>query len=299
MNARRHVDEIPMDHARLRSLLEAQFPQWADLPIRELDERGTDHTLFRIGDAMVARMPIRPYAGAAAVDQQAVREARSLPLLAPHVPLEMPIPLGLGRPTADYPWHWSVVSWIPGERAPARNIDPIPCALHLVDFIKSLHSIDATDGPRAGASTGYRGTSLKPGAQRIRDAIERASQRHDLSRVRVAWEECVEAEEWDGPGVWFHGDLAGNLIARGRRVVGVIDSPYGVGDPACDLTPGWILFDGEARERFFDGVGLGEAAKKRARGWLLGPACIGLTYFRDVPAFLANQVATIEAALSD
>ena len=151
-------------------------------------------------------------------------------------------------------------------------------------------------GATAGPSTGYRGTSLKPGAN-IRDATERASEQYDMSRVRDAWEECVEADDWERPPVGFHGDLPGNLIVRQRRLVGVIDSAYGVGDPACDLTAGWILFKGDARERFFDEVGLGEAAKTRARGWLLGPACIGLTYFRDVPAFLADQIATIEAAL--
>lgn len=286
-----------MDEQRLRSLLEEQFPRWTDLPIREVEERGTDHTLFRVGDGMVARMPIRPYNGADAADQQAVRESKWVPFLAPHVPLEMPVPLGVGAPTADYPWHWSIVSWIHGERATATNIEPIQSAIDLARFIKALHAIDANDGPPAGPSTGYRGTSLKPRAQRIRNAIERASQRHDMSRVRVAWEECVEADEWNQPPVWFHGDLAGNLIARDHRLVGVIDSAYGVGDPACDLAAGW-MFNGEARERFFDEIGLGEAAKTRARGWLIGPACIGLTYFRDVPAFLADAIATIEAALS-
>ena len=299
MAEQRHADEVPMDESRLRRLLRAQFPQWADLPIRELDERGTDHTLFRLGDAMVARMPIRPFTGTEIVDQQAVRESRWVPVLAPQVPLEMPVPLGLGGPAFDYPWHWSVVSWIHGERATATNIDAVRAAVELAGFIRSLHAIDADGGPPAGPGTGFRGTSLRPGAQLVREAIERASERHDMSRVRIAWEACVEADEWEHPAVWFHGDLAGNLIVRERRLVGVIDSAYGVGDPACDLTAGWILFDGAARERFFNEVGLGEAAKTRARGWLLGPACIGLTYFRDVPAFLADQIAAIEAALSD
>lgn len=82
---------------------------------------------------------------------------------------------------------------------------------------------------------------------------------------------------------WFHGDLQGNLIAREGRLVGVIDSGYGVDDPACDLTPGWIMFNGDARERFFDEVGLDDAAKARARGWLLAPACVSLTYYRRSP----------------
>ena len=65
-----------MDVARMHDLLRAQFPQWGALPIVEISELGTDHTLFRIGDEMVARMPIRPFAGVPLEDQQASREAR-------------------------------------------------------------------------------------------------------------------------------------------------------------------------------------------------------------------------------
>jgi aminoglycoside phosphotransferase (APT) family kinase protein len=117
--------------------------------------------------------------------------------------------------------------------------------------------------------------------------------------VRAAWEEAVAADEWNRPAVWFHGDLAGNLIVRDGHLVGVIDSPFGVGDPACDVTPGWTLFRGDARQRFFDEVGLDEATKQRARGWAIGPACFGLTYYANVPSLLQNQFDAIEHALGD
>jgi aminoglycoside phosphotransferase (APT) family kinase protein len=99
--------------------------------------------------------------------------------------------------------------------------------------------------------------------------------------------------------VWFHGDLAGNLIARDGRLVGAIDSGYGVGDPACDLMPGWTLFRGEARRRFFDEVGLDDATIARSRGWAIAPALIGLSYYRDVPHLFENARSAIEGALAD
>lgn len=99
--------------------------------------------------------------------------------------------------------------------------------------------------------------------------------------------------------MWFHGDLAGNLIVRDGHLVGVIDSPYGVGDPACDVTPGWTLFRGAARQRFFDEVGADEATKQRARGWALGPASFGLTYYANAPGMLQNQIDALEHALGD
>lgn len=101
------------------------------------------------------------------------------------------------------------------------------------------------------------------------------------------------------PPVWFHGDLAGNLIMRDGHLAGVIDSPYGIGDPACDITPGWSLFRGEARQLYFDELGVDDATKARARGWVLGPASFGLTYYANAPTMLDNQLRAIERALSD
>lgn len=296
---KRHSDEIPMDEDRVRRLLAAQFPQWADLPLREWHEVGTDHTLFRLGDDMVVRMPIRAFNNAPLENQQILREARWVPFLAPHLPLEMPEQLGLGAPADDYPWHWSIVSWIPGARATSDNIDPMLAAVELAGFVRALHRIDASCGPEAGVATWGRGTSLRDGAPRVRDAIDRASGSYDTTRLREAWEEAVAADEWERPAVWFHGDLGGNLIMRDGHLVGVIDSPYGVGDPACDVAPGWCLFSGAARQRFFDEMGLDDATIQRARGWVLGPAAFGLTYYGNAPSMLRNQLKTIEHALGD
>src|SRR5688572_6221563 len=98
---KRHDDEIPMDEERVRRMLCDQFPQWAELPLTRWHEQGTDHTLFRLGDHLVVRMPIRPFNNAPRETQQVGREARWLPFLAPHVPLELSEPLGLGVPTDD------------------------------------------------------------------------------------------------------------------------------------------------------------------------------------------------------
>ncbi len=133
-------------------------------------------------------------------------------------------------------------------------------------FIKSLHACDPTGGPRAGSATGLRGLSLRPWDERIREWIAKADEAFDLGPAIAAWEAVLQAPEWDRAPVWFHGDLTGNLIAREGRLVGAIDSGYGVGDPACDLMPGWTLFRGEARQAFFDAVGLDDATRRSQPG---------------------------------
>ena len=73
---------------------------------------GTDNALFRLGADMAVRLPRRPAAG-----EQARKESRWLPLLAPHLPLDVPVPLALGMPAESYPYPWSVCRWLAGEDA--------------------------------------------------------------------------------------------------------------------------------------------------------------------------------------
>ena len=64
-----------------RRLVAAQFPQWADLPVRPVAHDGWDNTTFRLGDALSLRLPSDD--GYVA---QIAKEHRWLPNLAPHLP---------------------------------------------------------------------------------------------------------------------------------------------------------------------------------------------------------------------
>jgi aminoglycoside phosphotransferase (APT) family kinase protein len=294
MTPKRHADEVDVDEDLVRRLLRAQLPQWADLPLEIVEPSGTDHTIYRLGDDMVVRMPIIKWATA-----QAEKEAWTVPFLAPQVPLELPTPLAMGQPGEGYPFKWSVVAWIDGERAGADTLDLSRAAVDLAGFITALQSCDPTDGPPAGPGTGNRGLSIRAWDPRVRTAVAELEGFYDMTAAVAAWEEVLDTPEWELPPVWFHGDLGGNLIARDRRLVGAIDSGYGVGDPACDLQPGWALFRGEDRATFFDAVGLDDATRIRARGWSLAPGFIGLSYYRDVPHLFVSSRGAIEGALAD
>jgi len=47
----------------------SQFPQWAALPIRPVQEQGVDNRTFRLGDALSVRLP-----SATGYDGQAEKE---------------------------------------------------------------------------------------------------------------------------------------------------------------------------------------------------------------------------------
>jgi len=292
---KRHADELDVDEDLVRRLLRDQYPQWADLPLRLVVPTGTDHTIYRLGDELVVRMPIMAYA-----TRQAAKEARWVPFLAPRVPLALPLPMAMGEPGHGYPLPWSVVRWIDGERADRDTLDLTQAAADLAAFIRALHACDATDGPPAGEDTGWRGRPLGLWVERLQPWIERLDSFPGIEVILAAWQDALSAPEWNRPGVWFHGDLGGNnLIARDRRLVGVIDSGYGVGDPACDLMSGWTLFRGESRRIFFEACGLDDATISRARGWAIAPSLIGLSYYRDVPHLQQNARGAIEGALAD
>ncbi|MCZ6494404.1 MAG: aminoglycoside phosphotransferase, partial [Planctomycetota bacterium] len=79
-------------------LVTAQFPQWADLPIKPVEFDGWDNRSFRLGEEMTVRLP-----SAEAYTGQVEKEHRWLPKLAPLLPLPIPVPLAMGGPADGYP----------------------------------------------------------------------------------------------------------------------------------------------------------------------------------------------------
>lgn len=290
-----HEDQVPTSVDLVRRLVAAQHPRWADLPVRPVAEAGTDHALYRLGKHLLVRLPIVAWAQA-----QADRDARWLPLLEPHLPLDLPVPVAQGEPGEGYPWRWSVVPWLEGEAAEPHRLDLPAAARDLAALVRALHAVPADGAP---AKTGTdRGVPLRRLDPMIRAVIRDLSQEVDAAAVARAWGEAVAAEDWAGGPVLIHGDLQpGNLIARDRRLAAVIDfGGLGVGDPAPDLAPAWNLFDAETRAVFLDAVGYDDATQARAKGWVLAPALTGLGYYRDTRPDLASAGRRqIEAVVAD
>jgi len=225
-----HADEIDTDTSLVRRLLMAQFPEWADLPIQPVRPFGTDNALYRVGDAMVARLPRRER-----TVETLKSERRWLPKLAPHLPLAVPIPLAEGLPAEGYPFTWSVYTWLEGESAAGERITNLDqLATDLAEFITALQQIDPTGGPPPGKHNFGRGQPLARRDATTRAWIATLWDKIDVDLVTALWEEALQAPEWRGPPVWIHGDLdARNLLAANGRLSAVVEfGCLGVGDPA-------------------------------------------------------------------
>lgn len=296
-----HEDQVPTSVDLVRRLVAAQHPRWADLPVRPVAEAGTDHALYRLGEDLLVRLPIVGWAEA-----QADRDARWLPVLAPHLPLSVPVPVAVGEPGEGYPWRWSVVPWLPGEPATPRRIDLAAAADDLAGLVRALHALPTDGGPpRTGTSRGVPLARLDAGVRATLRALDSDGvlpDTLDTAAIARVWDDAVGAGPWDRPPVWIHGDLQpGNLLAREGRLRSVIDfGGLGIGDPAPDLAPAWNIFDVRSRGAFLDATGYDDATVRRARGWVLAPALSGIGYYRDSrPDLASSALSQIAAVLAD
>lgn len=270
-----------IDAALVKRLIAAQFPQWADLPVRPVDLDGWDNRTFRVGAEMTARLPSAP-AYTPAVD----KEHRWLPVLAPQLPLPIPVPQALGEPGEGYPFRWSVYRWIDGEPASVERINDLTeFARTLATFLTALQRVDPTGGPTAGQHSFFRGCPLLTYDGETRRTIEALDGDIPGDTATTIWETALDAT-WDGPPVWFHGDIAhGNLLLHNGRLSAVIDfGTCGVGDPACDVVIAWTLLSGESREVFRTGLSVDPATWARGRGWALWKALITYAEYRHTDA---------------
>ena len=275
-----------IDDILVRRLVATQIPQWKDFPVWPVVRGGHDHRTFHLGEQMLVRMP-----SAADYAVQVEKEHRWLPILAPLLPLQIPVPLVIGEPGDGYPWRWSIYRWLKGVAAPSAQIaDLCEFASSLAKFLVALQNIDPAGGPLPGPHNFYRGGALTTYDAQIRQAIDILKSKIDVGVVTEVWEAAL-ATTWHDSPVWIHGDVsAGNLLVQEGKLSAVIDfGMLAVGDPACDLTIAWTLFEGESREVFRAMLSLDAGTWARGRSWALWKALIVAAGLTDTSAVEAAQ----------
>ncbi|MGP3934414.1 aminoglycoside phosphotransferase family protein [Nonomuraea sp. KM88] len=275
--------------ALARRLVDTQFPQWAGLPLKLLDPAGSDHVIYRLGEQLSVRLP--RHAGAIG---QAAKELEWLPRLAPHLPLAIPVPVGVGEPDFGYPWRWAVSRWLEGEVATVEALaHSSAAAVRLAEFLAALQQFAADDVRTLQVRDDLTGQSLKSRDQATRAAIAQVGDVFDATAMTGLWERALHAPAWDRPPVWFHGDFhTGNLLTVDGRLNAVIDfGGLGIGDPACDLTIAYTLMSAGSRAAFRAALGVDDATWTRGRGWALTTGLNAYTSYAAVNPRIAAQTA--------
>jgi aminoglycoside phosphotransferase (APT) family kinase protein len=259
-----HDDELEIDEPLVRSLLEEQFPEWADLPLERAGD-GTVNVIYRLGDELSVRLPRR---GGEWADQE--REAAILTAVGGRLPVAVPEVRGIGRPGRGYPWPFSIHTWLRGE-LPEQPVT----ADELAALLTALHRLEPAGAPER---AGGRGRPLRERDVHVRDALTRFEPRPGTIEL---WEAGRDAPEWEGPPLWGHCDLdARNVLVLDGRLAAVLDwSGAGPGDPAVDVMAAWKLLPAGERGRFRELLAVDDATWLRAQGWLVSQALLALAYY--------------------
>lgn len=285
--------EHPIDGALVRRLIKDQHPDLAEQRIALSDE-GWDNVTYRLGEELAVRLPRRQLAGDLIVNEQTW-----LPRIAGDLPISVPRPIRVGRPSFYYPWTWSIAAWLPGETADRQPLASDQ-ATRLAEFLLALHRLPSKDAP----ANRVRGVPLAVRAQAVTDRLKRLQTATDLITPAVlnAWRQAIDVPPASESRL-LHGDLhARNVLAVRGEITGVIDwGDITAGDVATDLAAVWMLFDEpSARRTCLDVYNATQAELARARGWAISFAAILLeTGLVDHPRHAAMGRATFRRVSED
>jgi aminoglycoside phosphotransferase (APT) family kinase protein len=192
------------------------------------------------------------------------RELAALGELAPQLPLPIPVPRWIGRPSPEFGWPFYGAELVPGrELARAELTWRARCALGrpLGGFLRALHDATVT-------------------AELPIDPMGRADMALRVPRTRSALAAVARLEDFEdalrdaerlppsGEAVVVHGDLhLRHLLIADERLSGVIDwGDICRGDPSIDLGLCWFALPPDGRADFFAAYGrVSEPQLLRAR----------------------------------
>jgi aminoglycoside phosphotransferase (APT) family kinase protein len=174
---RLHADEVFVDDALVRRLIDEQFPAWRHLRLRRVRSTGTDNAIFRLGHDMGIRLPRIHWAV-----PQIRKEYEWLGRISPQLPVSVPAPIAVGEPGPGYPYPWLIFRWLEGRDLLGSFVDDMRrLASDVANFVLALQSVDPSGAPPALS----RGGSLQLEDEAARRAIHRLERGTARRALRV------------------------------------------------------------------------------------------------------------------
>lgn len=288
--------EMHVDEALAERLLGAQFPPLPERSVAPLGE-GWDYTVFLVDDIWVFRFPRR-----GVVVPGTEREIATLPLLAPLLPVAIPEPEHVGRPSGAFPWPFYGARFLAGMEPGASLSSKVRIALArpLARVLRALHA------PATLATVGEALPFDPTGRADMTVRVPRT--RESIAAIDAFWQAPPEAEQLFAgalelpppqPRAVCHGDLHfRQLLVQGNALTGVVDwVDLCRSDPGVDLSLAYGFLPPPARREFFDEYGeIDPASLVRARVLALNLMAIVARYGHDeaMPDVEAEALAGLE-----
>jgi aminoglycoside phosphotransferase (APT) family kinase protein len=279
--------EVPISRELVRTLLVEQHPDLADRELASPIE-GFDMAVFRLGDDLAVRLP-RHHGSVASLES----EIRWVGMLGHRWTFPTQRIERVGRPGTGYPWRWAVTSWLPGELAADRPLDP-SAARRWGRALAEVHQPAPDDAP-FNSEQSVRLAEREPVLRRVLRRLPAVGAARgytlDLDATATVWRLAVAGPD-TAPRVWIHADLHPfNVISLDGQFGGIIDwSDISRGDPAVDLGYLQLLLPATAMPAAYDGYGgVDEATVARARGISLVKAATLAVVEKEVVAAVGWQ----------
>lgn len=275
-----HDDELTVPPETVRALIADQFPEWRDHSVRRVGAHGTVNAIYRIGDGLAARFPLRAGDADETRTWLAAEAAATRELLG-RTRFRTPEPVALGEPGHGYPLPWSVQTWVPGVVATDDDPgDSVPFARDLAEFVAGVRGIDTAG--RTFRGTG-RGGDLRAHDEWLETCFRRSEGLLDVPELRRLWAELRDLPRDGRPDVMNHGDLIpGNVLVADGRLAGVLDAGgLGPADPALDLVAAWHLLEAVPRQAFRAALGCDDLDWERGRAWAFQQSMGLVWYYLD------------------
>jgi aminoglycoside phosphotransferase (APT) family kinase protein len=263
-----------------RKLIAEQFPEYSNLPITDVEKQGHDNRTYRLGDHMLIRMPT-----SADYALNVPKEQELLLQLANRLSFNIPAPIKIGKPSADYPYPFSIYKWLSGKSINLLTLtdqEKEQLAFDMAKFLKELQAIMDIKGPEPGQHNWWRGDHVSVYDKGAREQIAELAEIIDVGQTLTLWDKAC-ATRWNKQPILIHGDFAiGNILMDCGKLSAVIDfGGAAVGDPACDLVIAWTYLCGKAREIFISEMNVDPNTWLRARAWTLWKATYELCQIKN------------------
>lgn len=291
-----HEDQIDVGEQQVVALVAEQIPELAGMEVVRVRGSGTVHAIFRVGDAVTARFPLRAERPDRIAERLRLDAAASLEF---HdvAGVAAPRPLGIWRPGHGYPSPWMTQSWVPGTIAgPTTHQHDAALADDLVELVSRLR--DAPVRGRRFTGSG-RGGHLPDHDAWVAECITESEGLLDTAAMRALWSRSRSLPRED-PDRMCHGDLIpANLLVAGGRLAGVLDSGgFAAADPALDLVAAWHLFEEAPRERIRRALGCSDLQWERGAAWAFQQALGAYWYYLRTNAAMAEMGRTTLSRLA-
>jgi aminoglycoside phosphotransferase (APT) family kinase protein len=294
-----HVGQLNVADDTVRELVDSQFPEWRDLPVRALGAAGTVNALFRVGEGLVARFPLMP-GDVAATRRRLEAEASAARELSGRLRVATPEPVAMGEPGAGYPLPWTVQTWLPGMDATVEDPSNSTAFAHdLAELIRDVRTIDTRGRTFRGSG---RGGHLPDHDDWMETCFARSERMLDVGPLRRVWAELRALPRGPGGDKMTHGDLIpGNVLVAEGRLVGVIDvGGLGPADPALDLVAAWHLLEAGPRLTLREALQCDDLEWARGAAWAFEQAMGAAWYYADSnPPMSRMGRRTLERILAD